>query len=164
MAEVLQTRRDLLDPIRLTVLVTSAEEMATMGALYHVRRNLAELQREAFNRQVHILNFDGTGIDGGLYVSGGGRGRGALAWMITAAGKELNIPVGHFRLPGVLFDHVPFKEHGFDAASLIAIGKASWAVHTARDTPDKLRPRGFEMAGRVALKVIEKVVQAQRRG
>jgi hypothetical protein len=56
-----------------------------------------------------------------------------------------------------MFDHIPFARCGFDAVSLMAVGRASWAVHTPGDSADKLHVRGFEQAGRVAWRVIEKL-------
>jgi hypothetical protein len=37
-------------------------------------------------------------------------------------------------------------------------------VHTSGDTPDKLHVRGFEQAGRVALRVIEKLAEQGTQG
>jgi hypothetical protein len=148
LAEVLAARPDLLSKIRLTVLVTSAEEMATIGALYHVKRHARSLREET----PVVLNFDGIGVDGRLYMAGRG---GALAARLHRAAAEQKIPLADFSLTGVLFDHLPFAAHGLDAATLLAIGGASRHVHTAGDSADKLNPRGFEMAGRVAMRVIE---------
>jgi hypothetical protein len=56
-----------------------------------------------------------------------------------------------------MFDHLPFAEAGYDAISIIAIGKSTWSIHTSIDTPDKLHIRGFEQAGHLAIRVIEKL-------
>jgi hypothetical protein len=58
-----------------------------------------------------------------------------------------------------MFDHVPFAQRGLDAVSLAVIGKATRAVHTPGDSADKLHVRGFDQAGQVALRVIEKMVE-----
>jgi len=56
-----------------------------------------------------------------------------------------------------MFDHVPFTEGGYDAVSLIAIGRASWSIHTSQDTANNLHIRGFDQAGRLAIRVIDKL-------
>ncbi len=175
LAECLRSRPDLSGKLRITILITSAEEMAAMGALYHVKRNLNLLKRDARSGGLYVLNFDGTGVDGQLYVAfphlpspaqapraeRGARGRGVggegeqLINLLHRAAADLAIPLHRFTLTGALFDHIPFTEHGFDAASLMTIGDATRAVHTPQDTVDKLHPRGFELAGRVAMRVIE---------
>jgi len=152
LAEVLQSRPDLLDNARFTMLITSAEEMATMGALYHVRRHLAELHRDG--QRLTVINFDGVGVEGQLHWSG----RLGLGIRFGTAARALGIWIRPFRWLGVLFDHIPFLPYGFSAATLLTIGPATWGVHTARDTPDKLSARGFEQAGQVALRVIEQIV------
>jgi hypothetical protein len=76
---------------------------------------------------------------------------------VRAACSELQISLGKFSLPGAMFDHTPFARCGFDAVSLMAVGRASWAVHTPGDSADKLHVRGFEQAGRVAWRVIEQL-------
>jgi len=70
------------------------------------------------------------------------------------------LPLKRFRFVGALFDHVPFAQHGFDAVTLMAIGRASRSVHTPDDSIDKLHRRGFDQAGRVALKVIQQLTTA----
>jgi len=66
--------------------------------------------------------------------------------------------LGKFPLPGALFDHMPFADHGYDAVSLVAIARSSLAVHTPRDAVDKLHRGGFERAGRVTLQVIQELL------
>ena len=156
LAEVLRSRPDLFSKLRLTILITSAEEMATMGASFHVIWNSQMLEHDAGDRGLYVINFDGTGIDGALYWAAE-EVNGILPALIKSAGKEFRIPIRRFVFPGALFDHIPFAEYLFDTVTLMTIGKASWAVHAAGDTPDKLNPRGFEMAGRVAMRVIERV-------
>jgi hypothetical protein len=152
LAEVLQTRADLQSKLRLTILINSAEEMATVGALYHVNQHYEEFKSDRQKHSLYFFNFDGIGTDGRLFIT---PEINPLQELVTEACKALKIPVGRFLLPGLLFDHVPFRAAGFDAVSLMSIGKESWAVHTSKDTVDKLTASGFERAGRVALKVIE---------
>jgi hypothetical protein len=72
----------------------------------------------------------------------------------------LDLPVGRFTLPGALFDHIPFAEAGFDAISMIGIGKSTWSIHTTQDSPEKLDPCGFDQTGRMAIMVIEKLSES----
>lgn len=155
LAEILQSRPELLEQVQITILVTSAEEMATMGALYHVQRHLTELRH--VRQRLAILNFDGVGVDGGLAWSG----RYGMGVQLAKAARALKIRIRPFQMPGLLFDHIPFVVFGLNAATLMTIGSATWAVHTANDTVDKLSAAGFEQAGRVALRLIEQLATGQ---
>jgi hypothetical protein len=149
LAECLAARSDWRERLRVIIVLTSAEELGLMGATAYVKKNVLQLQRE----EAIILNFDGVGIDG--EVQWVGATSSDVARMIGAAAREAAIPIGRFRFIGALFDHIPFAQRGLDAASLIAVGRASRSIHTARDTVDQLHVRGFDRAGRVALSAIE---------
>ena len=160
LAEFIAKQPALIGKLGITVLITSAEELAVKGALAYVRQNNSYLNRQAKRGGLHILNFDGIGGEGKLYMVGSDRDQahgtgGELYRLVRQSGKELGISMGRFSLPGAMFDHVPFAEAGFDAISIIGIGKDSLSVHTANDSPVKLHERGFDQAGRLALKVIE---------
>jgi hypothetical protein len=166
LAECLARRSDLFVKARVTVLMTSAEELTLGGAFAFVRRNEDRLRRQAESGRLYILNLDGPGVDGKLYMVSPSRrlesyaspaSHANLASLVRAACSELQISLGKFSLPGAMFDHIPFARCGFDAVSLMAVGRASWAVHTPGDSADKLHIRGFEQAGRVAWRVIEKL-------
>jgi hypothetical protein len=166
LAECLARRSDLFVKARVTVLMTSAEELTLGGAFAFVRRNEDRLRRQAESGGLYILNLDGPGVDGELYMVGeenrlasyaSPASHANLAGLVRAACNELQISLGEFSLPGAMFDHIPFARCGFDAVSLMAVGRASWAVHTPGDSADKLHIRGFEQAGRVAWRVIEKL-------
>ena len=162
LAECLAQRPEVCGRLNLTVLILGAEELAVMGAAAYVRRHEAVLRRQAKAGALHVLNFDGPGVDGKLYlVSGDSTGRKhqttGLGSRVKEACAELGVPLGKFSLPGASFDHIPFAQLGFDAVSLIAIGRATRAIHTSGDSTDKLHVRGFAQAGQVALKVIEKL-------
>jgi hypothetical protein len=141
------TWREKLD---VTVLITSAEELALMGAAAYVRANLSALRAQSQN--LYILNFDGIGIKGRLHYAGR---PGRLLELTRRACAELGLPLARFRLGGVLFDHMPFARQGLDALTLMSIGPAAWWVHTARDTANKLKEEGFRQGGAAALRVIE---------
>ena len=153
LAECLAERRDL----NLTILITSAEEMAVMGAAAFVRHNEVVLRQQAEGGGLFVLNFDGVGVDGKLHYADSHNQRGRLTGLIKQIVNERRLPLSRFWLAGVLFDHVPFAQHGFDAVTLVTLGKASLSVHTAEDTADKLHVRGFEQAGLVALEVAERL-------
>jgi 8-oxo-dGTP pyrophosphatase MutT (NUDIX family) len=155
LAECLAERPELRERLRPTILITSAEEMTLMGAVAHLRREERRLLHQAEAGGLYILNFDGTGVDGKLYLVGGKENR--LGTLIREAAQEVGVSVGRFSLFGALFDHVPFAQCGLEAVSLIALGRATWAVHTPGDSADKLHVRGFEQAGQVALRAIEKI-------
>ena len=162
LAECLAQRPELRSAVNLTILIPSAEELAVMGATACALRNARTLRRQAEAGGLHILNFDGVGVDGKLYLVGGDDQPGKpqairLARPIKEACAELGVPLGRFTLPGALFDHIPFAQRGFDAMSLIAIGRATWTIHTPGDSVDKLHVQGFERAGNITLKVIEKL-------
>lgn len=145
------TWREKLD---VTVLITSAEELAVMGAAAYVRANLNRLRVQVNN--LYILNFDGIGVKGRLnYVGQPGR----LLELTRQTCAELGLPLARFGLGGVLFDHIPFARPGLDALTLISLGPASWWVHTARDTVDKLDEDGFRQGGAVAVRVIEGLIK-----
>ena len=114
-----------------------------------------------------MLNFDGIGIDGDLYYVGHShppqsRDRINLLARVHSACAELQLPLKRFGFIGALFDHIPFAQRGFDAISLIAVGRASRSVHTPADSIDQLHVRGFDQAGRVALRVIDKLIAEER--
>lgn len=155
LAECLAERRDL----KVTILITGAEEMAAMGAAALVRHHKAALQAQAEAGGLYVLNFDGVGVDGKLHYADSHNRHGRLTALIKQIGNERRLPLSRLGLAGVLFDHIPFAQHGFDAVTLVTLGKASLSVHTAEDTAEKLHVRGFEQAGQVALEVAEKLAK-----
>jgi hypothetical protein len=155
LAEQLARRPALAARLRWTILLTSAEELALMGAAAYAEQHLAQLRHSAALGGCYILNFDGVGVAGRLFYDDREQGRtGRLAALVRRAGRDLGRPVPRFGLPGVLFDHMPFARRGLDAVTLLAAGRATWAVHTPNDTVDKLDVQGFEQAGKVAIRVI----------
>jgi hypothetical protein len=154
LAECLAQSLDWQNKLRVRVLITSAEEFALMGAVAYMQAHEAELREQARGGGLYVLNFDGVGVKGKLCHVG--HDNRLLNW-VEAAGRELNFPLGRFNLPGALFDHTPFAEAGFEALSLVTVGRASLAVHTRGDDVDKLDVEGFRQAGEVALRVIERL-------
>jgi Zn-dependent M28 family amino/carboxypeptidase len=163
LAEVLAQRTDWQDKFQLTILMPSAEEMTLMGSVAYVTAHEALLREQERSSGLYVLNFDGVGIDGALYYVGHTHrsqngDRLSLLARVQKACVELNLPLKRFGFIGALFDHIPFAQRGFDAISLIAVGRASRSVHTLNDSIDKLHVRGFDQAGRVVLRVIDQLV------
>ncbi|MBI5563831.1 MAG: M28 family peptidase [Chloroflexi bacterium] len=152
LAELLAARSDWRERLRVVILLPSAEEVGLMGTTAYVKRHVAQLQRE----DALVLNFDGVGVDGELQRVGAASSK--LSQLIQSAAREKNIPIRRFRFIGALFDHIPFAQQGLDAVSLIAVGRASRSIHTSHDSINQLHVRGFEQAGRVALRVIGQLV------
>jgi ABC-type multidrug transport system fused ATPase/permease subunit len=166
LAEVLARRTDWQDKLHLTILIPSAEEMTLMGSVAYVAAHEEVLREQGRSGGVYILNFDGIGIDGDLYYVGHSRqsyssDRISLLTRVQNACAELDLPLKRFGFIGALFDHIPFAQRGFDAISLITVGKASRSVHTPADAIDKLHVRGFDQAGRVALRVIDHMIRGK---
>ncbi|MBI4786661.1 MAG: M28 family peptidase [Chloroflexi bacterium] len=160
LAEILARAPEIHKRLNVTILLTGAEELATMGALAYVLENQSALSQPSETGGLHVLNFDGPGVLGSLYLVAPSKksdasARVALQDLVREACDEHGYRLGRFRLPGALFDHLPFADAGCDTVSLIAIGKDSRFVHSVNDSPDKLDPRGFEQAGRVGLAVVE---------
>ncbi len=137
----------------LTILIPGAEEFSLMGSAAYVQLHAEQLDHEA--GYTHVLNFDGIGVDGDLRWIGRG---GELSDRIQQTCRDLNLKLGRFNMLGALYDHLPFADRGLDAVSLIAISPASRSLHTPKDSIDKLQVRGFDQAGRVALRVIERII------
>jgi hypothetical protein len=165
LAEVLAQRSGWQDKLHLTLLFPSAEEMTLMGSVAYATAHEALLHEQDHNGGLYVLNFDGIGVDGDLYYVGHSLqpqngDRINLLARVQSACTELDLPLKRFGFVGALFDHIPFAQHGFDAISLIAVGRASRLVHTPADSIDQLHVRGFDQAGRVALRVIEYLVRS----
>ena len=164
LAEVLAQRTDWQSKLRLTILIPGAEELTLMGSVAYVTTYEALLRKQDRSGRLHVLNFDGVGLDGDLYTVGRSHpapnsDRISLLRRVQDACTELDLPLKRFGFVGALFDHIPFAQRGFDAISLIAIGRASRSVHTPADAIDQLHVRGFDRAGRVALHVIGQLIK-----
>jgi Zn-dependent M28 family amino/carboxypeptidase len=163
LAEVFAQRDDWQDKLRLTLLFPSAEELTLMGSVAYVTAHDETLRAHDRSGGLYVLNFDGVGVDGDLYFVGRSHqtqsgDRLSLLARVRSACAELDLPLKRFGFAGALFDHIPFAQRGFDAISLIAVGRASRSVHTPADAIDQLHARGFDQAGRVALRVIDQII------
>jgi hypothetical protein len=163
LAELLAQRTDWQDKLQIILLIPSAEEMTLMGSVAYVTAHEAQLREQAERGGLHVLNFDGIGVDGDLYFVGGSRQRQngdriSLLTYVQDACMKLHLPLKRFGFIGALFDHIPFAQRGLDALSLITVGRASRSVHTPADNVAQLHERGFDQTGRVALRVIERLI------
>jgi len=162
LAEHLAPRDEINRSFQVKVLITGAEEYGALGAAAFAKSYAAKVRGQPTNGASAFLNFDGIGADGKLTIVEGDtlprRSNSCpLAELVQEASISLQIPLGRFALPGAMFDHIPFSQEGFDSVSLITVGKGTGTIHTRKDTVDRLHAGGFEQAGRVALKVIEKL-------
>jgi hypothetical protein len=149
--------------LNLTILLTSAEEVSTMGAVAFVQRHAEELRRWARSGRLYVLNFEGVGVDGSLRWVGKAKqtdapSESSLLSLVCQACIDLDYELRSFNLPGALYDHLPFAASGLEAGTLMASSRASLSVHTRGDDIDQLDVRGFEQAGQVALRVILNLV------
>jgi hypothetical protein len=162
LAEVIANQPDIKEGMGITVLITSAEELAVKGAQAYIAENETNLRHQADKGGLYVLNFDGIGVDGKIHLVDGssqiaGTSGENLFSLIKKSAGEQGIPVGRFSMPGALFDHIPFARAGYDALSLIGIGKSSLVVHSENDSPGMLHVDGFKQAGRLAIWVIERL-------
>lgn len=162
LAETIAKNPQINQKLGITVLITSAEELAVKGAQAYITENESCLRNRAGGGELHVLNFDGIGVDGKIHLVGGSKGSSRssgdnLISLLQQSAGELGIPVGRFSLPGTLFDHIPFAKTGYDALSMVGIGRSTWFIHSKNDLPEKLHIDGFDQAGRLAIGVIEKL-------
>ncbi len=159
LAEILRGQEEILERIRITILITGAEEWGTMGSEAYVRENLERLHFQADTAGLYVMNFEGIGVDGNMFLIGGHRcprdERGVpVVKMIREAGESLGYPLRDLPLVGALLDHQPFSTRNFCAATVLGFGRDSWSVHTPEDKPERLNVEGFNQAGRITLEVI----------
>ena len=160
LAQALAKNQEIYRKIDLTILLTSAEEVSTMGAIAYVHRHEKDLLNWAKSNRMYVLNLEGVGVDGSLRWVGKGEqaslaSEPCLLRLVRQACIEQGCEIRNFNLPGALYDHLPFAALGLDAGTLMAVNRASLGVHTRRDSADQLDLRGFERAGQITLKVIQ---------
>lgn len=158
LAETLAIETGWQDKLKIACLFTSAEELGLLGAQAFIQAREKDLIQGAATHGGYVLNFDGIGIQGELHLVGKEAG-GRLSGALQIACQQLGQPLKRFRLPGALFDHMPFAQLGLETVSLITVGPASESVHTFEDTADQLHPDGFECAGMVALGAIAALIK-----
>ncbi|HJS30166.1 MAG TPA: M28 family peptidase, partial [Anaerolineales bacterium] len=70
LAEVLASREDVRSGLKVTFVATGAEEYALMGARAFLQSRSSDFADERRMAGVYLLNFDGTGGEGKLNISG----------------------------------------------------------------------------------------------
>ncbi|MEJ2551284.1 MAG: M28 family peptidase [Anaerolineales bacterium] len=159
LAEILKRHEEILEKMKITILITGAEELWTMGSEAYVRENLERLELQAATAGLYVINFEGIGVDGTMFLidgktCSGGEGNMPVAEAIRQAGESLGYRLRSLPLVGALLDHQAFSERDFCAATILGFGRDSWFVHTREDAPERLSVEGFDKAGRIALGVI----------
>lgn len=125
-----------------------AEELGLVGSRHYVT-SLSDTERQ---RIVAMINFDMLGGGSGpLMLDGEGRiGRLALE-----AAQELGINARSFKLPqGYGSDHQSFRSVGIDAVFFM---REYTLLHTPQDALDQVRAEWLDEAGRVAVRVVERM-------
>jgi len=142
--------------VELIVLSPGAEEDHMVGAMRWLDRHAEELAAA----HVPALNFDGAGNPGRLVVlEWYGFGRAFAPALAAAARRQaarLGLPLRRVLLPpGHGVDAIPFAHRGLPCLTLTSgrLGRATLAVHTARDTADLLDRETLHDAARVAVAV-----------
>jgi hypothetical protein len=114
LAETLKNR--VPSQVRVSFLITDAEEEGLLGAWSYVKSHRAELSAG----NPYILNLDGVGIKGRLRLTG--ESRSDLAARILTLAKRRGIALKRsLFLPGILMDHIPFCQSGLEAISLFCL-------------------------------------------
>ena len=125
-----------------------AEELGLIGSRHYV----TSLVDDARKRIVAMLNFDMLGGGSGpLLFDGDGR----VGKLALDAAKELGIDARSFSLgSGASSDHSSFRSVGIDAVFFM---REYNLLHTPQDTIEQVRAEWLGEAGRVAMKMVEKL-------
>ena len=158
LAESIGKDPDLFPRSEILFVGTGAEEMGLLGAFAFLRKHAEDLKGR---REVYVLNFDGPGVDGRIYVSSKTglwpRSR-RLVQIILEAGRVQQIGIGTPAFViGAMADHFPFVAEGIEAVTFSTVGRDSLVIHTPRDTPERLNAEAMGRVGGLALSVIEKI-------
>jgi hypothetical protein len=134
----------------LFVIVTDAEEVGLMGAAALIE------DRQLTGRIRAYLNFEAIGSAGPVLLFEIGPGGGALvsAWARSAPrprGTSVATEI-YRRLPNDT-DFTILKRTGAPGLNFAAFGD-SYAYHTARDRPERLRPETIRHAGETAVSMV----------
>ena len=162
LAEILSTQMDLLGKLKVTILLTSAEEHGLSSSRASVRDHLPILQDEMSNGGCYVINFDGVGVDEKLLLESYQSQLplsedGQFAHLIERTSDGMGKALGKFPRIGASMDHMPFAQEGIHAVSLGMLEESLKVVHTPRDTIEKLSAKGFKHAGELTLRVIKKL-------
>lgn len=138
----------------LVFLSTGAEEDHMVGAMRWLERHAGGLA----GRPVVAFNLDGAGSPGRLaLLDRFGFGRPfspALSALFRRQAARLGVPLRHVWMPPAMgVDAIPFHHRGIPSVTLSsgALGPATWAIHSARDTWESLDPTTLAAAAELTL-------------
>ena len=134
----------------LAFIAFDAEEEGEIGSQHYV----TSLSDDARKKIVAMLNFDMLGGGSGpLLLDGDGR----VGKLALDAAKELGISPLSFHLgPEAGSDDLSFRSVGIDAVFFM---REYYLLHKPQDTLDQVRAEWLGEAGRVAMRVVEKLEQ-----
>jgi hypothetical protein len=148
-------QEEKLKNLDLLFLATSGEEVELFGAMGFVKAHEKEMDR---NRTFNI-NIDGIGANRAFFNSGYGipvtRTSKKLNAYIKQISAERGVKIKGAYLPtGAAADHMPFVEHGFEAASIHSVMPF---VHTKKDNIERINQKNLENAIVVIYETIKKL-------
>jgi len=154
---LLETARALrADPpqgVAVRILLTGAEEMGLAGAYRYVRT----LPDDSPWRQAVHLNLEGTGKGKKIWLATGsgpdrpdGLREDRALEVAEAACRAAGAKTGRLgRFVGGEADHIPWREAGLAAVTLMPVSRHAALVHTAKDAPELLRESDMAITGRI---------------
>ncbi len=127
-----------------------AEEIGLVGSRHYV----TSLADDARKRIVAMLNFDMLGGGAGPLLCDG---EGRVGKLALEAARELGIDARGFSLgSGASSDHASFRSVGIDAVFFM---RNYNLLHTPQDTFEQVRAEYLDEAGRVVMRIVEKMGQ-----
>ncbi len=147
--------------LKLTFVVTAAEELGLYGAADFVNRRKDELDKD----KTFFVNLDGVGSGKTLILTSYGiplrKTSEPLKNLIFEIVKEQGLKenFGTILLPiGAATDHVPIQRAGFEVTVILSKGLTA-GVHTARDTIENVKQESLLTAGIIVCEIAKKVDQ-----
>ncbi|UCF28943.1 MAG: M28 family peptidase, partial [Chloroflexota bacterium] len=97
LAETIAKSPQINQKLGISLLITSAEELAVKGAQAYIMENESYLRSCAGGSGLNVLNFDGIGGDGKIHLVGGSKGSSIstgdnLISLLRQSAEELGIP------------------------------------------------------------------------
>jgi len=149
-----------LEPARLQILATGAEEIGLAGAFRWIQAHETELDPSTV-----FVNLDSVGVGRGLLavdvhgeVMGGASMREIVREAARAAGVQVRIVPG---IPGTGVDTMPIAARGFATVTFLGqvVGSAARRLHTPSDTAEHLGEEGLGDAVRMVREIVRIVAQ-----
>ena len=145
--DFVENKQELPQHLEIHAVFTGAEEIGLAGAEALLWDNRESWQ----NREVYVLNIDGAGVSQRHSVtaatglrSASGKSSVDMIDAVSTAAQTLSLPLRVVTgIIGGEADHIPFNQAGIPAVSLQSYGLAATAIHTARDTIDRLDETGL---------------------